>query len=230
MLSGCRWILQPKSLPSNCHTPNFLWAPCIAAQNHLPLLTERLVSMPVQKITRTELLHACWEQFHRHGYHASSISALAKASGLGKAGLLHHFGSKEGIMRAVIDYAMEQFRQYVLAVVDEGLPLEQRLEILLRRQNRLTKLDQRGCFFTIIIMETGLDGLFNEPLQAFYTDWQAELARLLAERWPDSAEAQERAYLLILGYEGAVTMYKLTGDETHLESFVHRAVQSLKSV
>lgn len=185
--------------------------------------------MPTQKKTRTELLHACWEQFHLHGYHASSISALAKASGLGKAGLLHHFASKEGIMRAVIDYAMEQFRQYVLSVVDEDLPLEQRLEKLLRRQNRLTKLDQRGCFFTNIIMETGQDGLFNEALQAFYKEWQAELARLLAERWPDATDVQERAYLLIVGYEGAVTMYKLTGDETHLEALVHRAVQSLQS-
>lgn len=185
--------------------------------------------MPAQKTTRTEILHACWEQFHLHGYHASSVSALAKASGLGKAGLLHHFGSKEGIMRAVIDYATKQFRRYVLSVVDEDLPLEQRLEKLLRRQNRLTKLDQRGCFFTNIIMETGQDGLFNKALQAFYQEWQAELTRLLVERWPD-ADARQQAYLLIVGYEGAVTMYKLTGDEAHLEALVHRAVQSLKSV
>ena len=174
-------------------------------------------------------MHRCWEQFHLHGYHASSIKALADAAGLGKAGLLHHFGSKEGLMHAVIDYSIEEFRRYVISVINEELPLDQRLEKFLRRQNRLTKLHQRGCFFTNIIMETGQQGLFNETLKAFYVEWERELAGLLAEHWP-AEEARERAYRLLVEYEGAVTMYKLTGDEAHLESFVHRSVAPIKSV
>ena len=184
--------------------------------------------MPVQKITKTDLLHRCWEYIHRHGYHASSISALAQAAGLGKAGLLHHFGSKEALMVAVIEFAQVEFRRYVFAVVDEDLPLDQRLEKLLRRQNRLTKIDQRGCFFTNVIMETGQSGLFNAAITSFYNEWQQQLARLLAEHYP-AAETTQRAYQLLIEYEGAVTMYKLTGDETHLESFVHRSVNPLKT-
>ena len=58
--------------------------------------------MPTQKIERTELLHRCWEVLHRQGFHHTSINDLAQAGGLGKAGLLHHFGSKEGLMQAVL--------------------------------------------------------------------------------------------------------------------------------
>jgi TetR/AcrR family transcriptional repressor of nem operon len=183
--------------------------------------------MPTTKTSREDILYRCWQVIHLHGYQASSVSRLAEAAGLGKAGLLHHFGSKEGLMHAVVDYAEQVFRDYVFAVTKEDLPVEQRLEKMLRRQNRLSKLDQRGCFFTNLIMETGQQGLFNKQLQAFYADWQAVLAALLSEVLPP-AQAQEQAYLLLVQYEGSVALYKLSGDEQHLEKFVHRAVQLLR--
>ncbi|WP_367392346.1 TetR/AcrR family transcriptional regulator [Lewinella sp. LCG006] len=183
--------------------------------------------MPVQKTTREDILQRCWEVINLHGYKGSSISMLAKAAGLGKAGLLHHFGSKEDLMHEVLEFSMDFFRSYVLAVADEEpLPLEQRLEKMLRRQNRLAKIDQRGCFFTNVIMEMGQEGIHNELLMAFYDEWKQTFARLLGNVLPEE-KAKEQAYLMLLQYEGAITLYKLTGDEMHLESFVDRYVQIL---
>lgn len=184
--------------------------------------------MPVQKTTREEILLHCWQVIHLHGYRNSSISSLAQAAGLGKAGLLHHFSSKEGLMHAVMDFAIQEFEKYVLDVAKESLPLEQRLEKLLRRQNRLTKLDQRGCFFTNIIMEVGHEGTFNKVMIQFYEEWREIIAQLLAEAMPIE-QAREQAYLLHIQYEGAVTLYKLSGDEKHLEFYVNRSVESLKA-
>lgn len=183
--------------------------------------------MPVHKTTREDILRGCWEVINLHGYKGSSISMLAKAAGLGKAGLLHHFGSKEGLMNAVLEYAMTFFRTYVLAVAnEEDLPLEQRLEKMLRRQNRLAKIDQRGCFFTNVIMEMGQEGTHNELLLAFYDEWKAVFAHLLTDVMPMD-QAKEQAYLMLLQYEGAITLYKLSGEEEHLESFVRRYVHVL---
>lgn len=188
--------------------------------------TDRLVSkkiMPVQKVEKTEILQRCWEVFHAQGFHASSISQLAEAAGLGKAGLLHHFGSKENLMQAVLEYAMEQFRQYVLSVAEEALPAEQRLEKLLRRQNRLAKLEQRGCFFANIILETGRKGWFNHYLVTIFKEWQQAVTNILSA-FLSREQAAAKAYQLLLEYEGAVTFFKLTADAAHLESFVKRAV------
>jgi TetR/AcrR family transcriptional repressor of nem operon len=179
--------------------------------------------MPIQKTDKPTLLLRCWEVFHRRGYHHTSVRDLAEATGLGKAGLLHHFGSKEGVMQAVIDYALEAFRSYVLAVVHEDLPPAQRLEKLLRRQNRLAKHERRGCFFANLALETGRDGWFNEPIQAMFAEWQAAVAGLLETAYTPE-EARQQAYELLLTYEGAVTLYKLSGDEAHLEGYVKRTV------
>ena len=179
--------------------------------------------MPVKKIEKQDLLRRCWEVFNRHGYYGTSVSMLADATGLGKSGLMHHHLSKESLMRAVVEYAQEALRDYVLSVAQENLPPEQRLEKLLRRQNRLAKYDRRGCFFANTALETGRKGLFNEQIKTTYDEWQKAVAHILTAVLPP-AEAAETAYRLLLEYEGSVTMYKLTGDEQHLERFVSRAV------
>lgn len=179
--------------------------------------------MPVQKIDKTDLLRRCWEVFNRHGYYGTSISMLAEATGLGKSGLMHHHLSKEGLMHAVMEYAQQYMRSYVLAVADEDLPPEQRLEKLLRRQNRLAKYERRGCFFANTALETGREGIFNHYIQDIFDEWQKAVADILgAVMSPE--KARETAYRLLLEYEGAVTFYKLSGDEQHLENIVARAV------
>ena len=180
--------------------------------------------MPVLKIKKEAILQRCWEVLHREGYHSASISLLAEATGLGKAGLLHHFGSKEQLMQAVLGFALGQFRAYVLSVAQEDLPPEQRLEKLLRRQNRLAKTERRGCFFANTALETGREGVFNNFVETAFAEWQQAVSGLLAHVMPQ-AEAQAAAYRLLLEYEGAVTFYKLSGDTAHLEGVVQRAVQ-----
>jgi pimeloyl-ACP methyl ester carboxylesterase len=53
---------------------------------------------------------------------------LADAAGLGKAGILHHFGSKAGVMEAVIEFAIDWYRRKTLSIVKEDQSLEDRLE------------------------------------------------------------------------------------------------------
>lgn len=179
--------------------------------------------MPVQKIDKTDLLRRCWEVFHQHGYYGTSISMLAEATGLGKSGLMHHHLSKEGLMHAVLGFAQTTFRDYILSVAREDLPPEQRLEKLLRRQNRLAKLERRGCFFANTALETGREGIFNHYIEEVFDEWQTAVAGILGAVLP-AEKARETAYRLLLEYEGAVTLYKLTGDEQHLEKMVARAV------
>jgi TetR/AcrR family transcriptional repressor of nem operon len=179
--------------------------------------------MPVKKIEKQELLHRCWEVFNRHGYHGTSVSMLAEATGLGKSGLMHHHLSKESLMRAVVEYAQEAMRNTVFSVAQEDLPPEQRLEKLLRRQNRLVKMERRGCFFANTALETGRDGLFNEPIQVIWEECKTTVSGILSAIMPPN-EAKATAYRLLCEYEGAVIMYKVSNDEQHLEQFVKRAV------
>jgi hypothetical protein len=124
---------------------------------------------------------------------------------------------------------MEQFRTYVLSVAREDLPPEQRLEKLLRRQNRIAKLERKGCFFANTALETGRDGPFNEFLVSFFDEWQAVVSGLFSTVMPET-EARTTAYRLLLEYEGAVALFKISGDAGHLEGLVQRAVNQFLAI
>jgi TetR/AcrR family transcriptional regulator, transcriptional repressor for nem operon len=180
--------------------------------------------MPIIKIDKREILMRCWSVFNRHGYYGTSVSMLAEKTGLGKSGLMHHFASKEVMMLEVMEFAKTELKAYVFSVASENLPSEQRLEKFLRRQNRLAKIDRRGCFFANMSLETGREGIFNAVIESTFEEWQAIVASFFSEIL-SIEEAKEQAYRLLLEYEGAVIIYKLTGDEQHLERMVVRSVQ-----
>lgn len=181
--------------------------------------------MPVQKIDKRDFLLRCWEVFHLNGYYNTSMQDLAAATGLQKAGLYHHYPTKEDLMRRVMEFALEEFRNYVLAVAQEtNLPSEQRLEKLLRRHKKLATLHRRGCFFANIALETGRDELFNEVLKTAMTEWAEVVGGILAENLP-AEQARHEGTRLVMEYEGAVLFYKLTGEEQYLEDFVQRTVR-----
>lgn len=181
--------------------------------------------MPVQKIDKNDFLLRCWEVFHLNGYYNTSMQNLAEATGLQKAGLYHHYPTKEDLMRRVMEFALEQFRAYVLAVAGEtDLPPEQRLEKLLRRHKKLATLHRQGCFFANIVLETGREELFNDVLKTAMLEWADVVGRILSERMPPE-DAQREALRLIMEYEGAVLFYKMTGQEQYLDDFVERTVR-----
>lgn len=181
--------------------------------------------MPVQKIDKRDFMLRCWEVFHRKGYHHTSMDDLAKATGLKKAGLYHHYPTKQALMESVLEFAMEEFRAYVLSVAqDSTLPPGQRFEKLLRRQRRLALLDRQGCFYANVALETGNENLFNHVLLRAMQEWTDTITNLLGLCLPED-QARREAQRLIMEYEGAVVFYKMSGDAQFLESFVQRAVE-----
>lgn len=183
--------------------------------------------MPVTKTSPEAILRSSWQLFHARGYRNTSLQQLADAAGLGKAGILHHFGSKAGLMRAVLDFAHGYYEQRVLSVVDGAGTMAARLRRIMEKQFDLVQLnDGGGCFFANMILEKGEDGAFAEGLQRFHQLWQAAVERLLAERF-SAAEAEERAYRIFVDYEGSVMLYKLYRDTSHLTRLIDRTIAGL---
>jgi AcrR family transcriptional regulator len=60
---------------------------------------------------RTRLLNAAVRVFDRKGYAAASVREIAELAGVTKPALYYHFGSKEGVLIAILDQAQRQFAQ-----------------------------------------------------------------------------------------------------------------------
>ncbi|MFV8165257.1 TetR/AcrR family transcriptional regulator [Mycobacterium sp. 134] len=72
--------------------------------------------------TRAKALEVAAELFASQGYSATSISSIAQAAGLHAASLYHAFGSKEGLLAAVVQHASDEFYGYLEAMGDQLSP------------------------------------------------------------------------------------------------------------
>jgi len=102
--------------------------------------------------TRNRVYEVAAEVFHRKGYDNTSMSDVATAAGLTKAGLYHHVSSKESLLYTVLDSGLDFTEAYVLKPL-EGIsdPLE-RLKTMIDLHLRLV-LEERNLEVTGLLHE-----------------------------------------------------------------------------
>jgi AcrR family transcriptional regulator len=64
------------------------------------------------------LLEVCVVEFNTRGYDATSMEDLSRAAGITKSSFYHHFASKEALLAAALDEALERLSSAVDAAAD----------------------------------------------------------------------------------------------------------------
>ena len=77
------------------------------------------------------------EIFRDRGFDATSVSDVARALGLTKAGLYHHFESKEALLFEIIMFGFDKVRDEVIVPVRAIRDPEERLRQLILRHARI---------------------------------------------------------------------------------------------
>ena len=67
--------------------------------------------------SRERLLRAAVAVFDRKGYAAASVREIVEQAGITKPALYYHFGSKEGILVAILEEGARQFEQALARAV-----------------------------------------------------------------------------------------------------------------
>ena len=116
--------------------------------------TKKPPAMPERDRT-IDIYNKAAEIFHEQGFDAASMSSIASAVDLTKAGLYYYVASKEDLLYAIIDFAMERLETVVLdpsrQVVD---PHRRLLSIVTRHAQLLTEGNK-----AITILTDEVDGL-----------------------------------------------------------------------
>ncbi len=78
-------------------------------------------------INREQILDAAAQIFREKGFHAASMSDIAEAVNLQKASLYHHVASKQEILLALLDQALDILTERLEAVRRQDLPADEKL-------------------------------------------------------------------------------------------------------
>ena len=82
---------------------------------------------------REKILSTAARHFSEYGFRGASAAAIAHDAGISEPGLLHHFGSKKGLLKALIErrYSLDQPKLHANEEL-EGLSLLPLLSTLVR--------------------------------------------------------------------------------------------------
>jgi TetR/AcrR family transcriptional regulator len=78
------------------------------------------------------ILMSALELFAAKGYDATSVREICETAGITKPTLYHFYGSKEGVYRALVDGALDDFRREVVRALYEPGPAVARLQRVAR--------------------------------------------------------------------------------------------------
>jgi len=83
-------------------------------------------------MTREEILEAAAQVFRKKGFHGASMEDIAKAVNLQKPSLYHHVSSKQEILLALLERALELVLERISAISTQDIPPDTKLKHMVR--------------------------------------------------------------------------------------------------
>ncbi|HEX3908025.1 MAG TPA: TetR/AcrR family transcriptional regulator [Mycobacteriales bacterium] len=135
--------------------------------------------------------------FSEHGVAAASMEDIAERAGITKPVLYDHFGSKDGLLAAVVLRAGEELAAATLAAVDSASGPEDALARGLRAYFRF--IERRRASWLSLLAEAGVPGSAAAAALEQVRDGQAELiATLMSADVPDCDLPRARLYAQVV--------------------------------
>jgi AcrR family transcriptional regulator len=102
-------------------------------------------------MTRDDILDAAAQVFRQKGFHGSSMADIADAVKLQKASLYHHVSSKQEILLALLDRALEMLFEQIDVIANQPLPADEKLRQMVQVYLRL--LAENGDLSAVLLFE-----------------------------------------------------------------------------
>jgi len=168
-------------------------------------------------MTRDDILDAAAQVFRQKGFHGASMSAIADAVNLQKASLYHHVASKQEILLALLDRALEMLTDHIAAISTQDIPADQKLRQMIRAY--LSALAENADLTTVLLFEhRSLDKKTHarhvpqrDKFEGLWRDVLNEGVRTKVFDCPDTGMAV-RALMGIMNW--TLTWYRPDGDRS----------------
>lgn len=181
--------------------------------------------------TRVRIIRESASLFNVRGYAGTSLSDIIEAAEIQKGGLYRHFGSKDEIALAALDYALWLRVEEVRAAVADDASVIEQLGAICRTFLNLIQNPAipGGCPILNTAVEADDTSLALKRKARQALDGLRHLIQRLIAKGKTNGEIQPYvngdvvATILISTCEGALMMSKLCDDRVHL----HRAIDHL---
>ncbi|MCH2099565.1 MAG: TetR/AcrR family transcriptional regulator [Pseudomonadales bacterium] len=173
-------------------------------------------------MNREELIVRLREVFEARGFEGATLAEIARASGLSKASLYHHFpDGKRGMGLALLTDAGIRLERSALAPLREGGEPEQRLQDMLLGVERYYGSGERSCLLTVFALGPPND-VFDGLVEQRLAEWIDLLANTLQDTGLGKKEARRQARDLVSRIQGAGVLARALHDPKPFRQVLRR--------
>lgn len=102
-------------------------------------------------MNRDDILDTAAQVFRQKGFHGASMSDIAAALDVQKASLYHHVTSKQEILLALLDRALDMLTEHISAISTQPIPPDQKLKQMIR--GYLSALAENADLTAVLLFE-----------------------------------------------------------------------------
>ena len=174
------------------------------------------------------------EVFHRKGYDNTSMSDVANAAGLTKAGLYHHVSSKESLLFTVLDSGLDLTESYVMkpleAISDPLERLKAMIDLHLRLVLEERNLEVTGLLHECKTLSTSDRNRVNRRKKEYVRMTTNLIADVIKKHQVKNVDPKVAAFALLGMLNWTYQWYKPAGSSSReqiVETFQHIFLQGI---
>ena len=166
-------------------------------------------------MNKDQILEVAAQIIRQKGFHATSMQDIADAVNLQKARLYHHVSSKQEILLALLDQALDMLTERLQVVIQTNLPSDEKLHLAM--DSFLEALMQHSDLVSVLLLEhRSLDPEFRDKHIARRDRYERLWRDLIQEGMENGTFAKSNPVLsarAILGVMNwTVTWYRSSGS------------------
>ena len=133
-------------------------------------------SAQVPSPSADRILQGALELFSAKGYEATSVREICEAAGITKPTLYHFYGSKEGVYRALVDGALDDFSRAVTRALQAPGSAVDRLQRVGRAYFERARARRDLCRFIFGLVHNPATSAPRTDFPRFYDELVAQIA------------------------------------------------------
>ena len=185
--------------------------------------------MATKKTSKEEIIKNSVKLFKLNGYYNTSMADIAKACGLLKGSIYHHFENKDAIGVASLTYIHDYFVKEVYSIAYQSdIPVEERIKLFIQAIDDYFLHSEGGCLFGNLALELASEKLsFTHVIKEDFGAWEEALAFMLKERYSDK-EAMVLAKEYVALTQGSIMMMNLHKNSEQYLQVGQKIIKLLK--
>ena len=185
--------------------------------------------MAQKKTSKETILKEAVKLFKLKGYYNTSMADIAKACGLLKGSIYHHFESKDAIGVASLAYIHEYFVREVYSIAyHDSLPVGERIVHFIQKVDEYFLHSEGGCLFGNLALELSMEKEnFTAVIKEDFTAWEEALTYMFSEKY-SAEEAQTLAKEYVALTQGSIMMMNLNNDASAYLQVGQKIISHLK--